>query len=113
MSDGTKYSPSELTLAANTLPIGSKVIVCNKQTWKCSRAKVTDRLAPRFSNRVDLSAALAKKIGVKGSGKVTVYSDSTQPCSVPELYLGDYKGGWFECVGGKWTEYIPKTKDGK
>ena len=58
MANGAKYNPSAYTVAINRLPLGTHIIICNRMSWRCARATVTDRM--RFDNRVDMSPALFK-----------------------------------------------------
>lgn len=72
MANGQPYNPKALTVAANTLPLRSKIILCTPS--KCVRATVTDRIAPRFTHkRVDLSEAVARRLGIKSQALVKIY----------------------------------------
>lgn len=83
MSNGLPYDPGALTAANNTLPLGSVVRVCravnnSKNTIRnvtvCVNVTITDRMNERFPNRIDLSEAAAKQIGVTGKSGVRVYT---------------------------------------
>jgi rare lipoprotein A (peptidoglycan hydrolase) len=73
MANGGRYDPSKSTVASNSLPLNSKIIVCRKS--RCAPATVTDRMSSRYgrrARRVDLSTALARRLGIKGQAKVVV-----------------------------------------
>ena len=73
MANGRRYDPSKSTVAMNSHPLNSKIIVCRGS--RCEQATVTDRLSSRYgrkARRVDLSTALARRLGIKGKAKVVV-----------------------------------------
>lgn len=70
-ASGERFNRHALTLASRHLPLGTRVRVINVKTGKSAVARVNDR-GP-FGHRgvtADLSQALARKIGLGGSGPV-------------------------------------------
>jgi rare lipoprotein A (peptidoglycan hydrolase) len=73
MANGGRYDPSKSTVAMNGRPLNSEVTVCHGS--RCAPATVTDRMSSRYgrkARRVDLSAALARRLGIKGKAQVVV-----------------------------------------
>ena len=72
MANGEIYNPRKYTVALDDRPLNSQVTICTRGRAKrrCVRAIVADRMAsPR---RVDLSPALARRLGIKSKEKVAV-----------------------------------------
>jgi rare lipoprotein A len=69
-ASGETYKPGELTAASNKLPIGSKVVVRNKQTGKKVTVKINDHMPKNAKAHIDLSKSAAKKLGVKGTAPI-------------------------------------------
>ena len=73
MANGQPYDPSKFTVAMDGRPLNSRITVCRNSL--CVPATVTDRLSSRYgrkARRVDLSAALARRLGIKSQAKVIV-----------------------------------------
>ncbi len=69
-ANGEHYNKHAMTAASPTLPLGSKVLVKNKQTGKSAVLKINDRQPAGGHKVVDLSKAAANKLGVKGTAQV-------------------------------------------
>jgi rare lipoprotein A (peptidoglycan hydrolase) len=74
MAGGGVYDPTKFTVANNSIKLGTKVWVCNLSgtDGPCVVARVMDRMSKRYPERIDLSEAVARAIGVKGKGRVEV-----------------------------------------
>ena len=77
MANGQRYDPSQFPVAMNGRPLNSKIIICRRNL--CVPATVTDRMgsgakraSQRALRRVDLSPALARRLGIRRTGKVVV-----------------------------------------
>jgi rare lipoprotein A len=67
-ANGERYNPNGLTAAHRTLPFGTKVRVTSLKTGKSVIVRINDR-GPFIRNRIiDVSAATAAAIGIKGDG---------------------------------------------
>lgn len=67
-ANGERYNPNGLTAAHRTLPFGTKVRVTSLKTGKSAIVRINDR-GPFIRNRIiDVSAATAATIGIKGDG---------------------------------------------
>ena len=67
-ANGERYNPNGLTAAHRTLPFGTKVRVTSLKTGKSAIVRINDR-GPFIRNRIiDVSAATAAAIGIKGDG---------------------------------------------
>ena|ERR1700761_341450 len=64
-ASGKTYSPSQMTVAHKSLPFGTKVLITNKSNGKTARATVTDRGPVQAGRIVDVSPAVAHKLGMK------------------------------------------------
>lgn len=86
---GTRMSRGDMTAAHKSLPLGTKLLVTNKETGKSVTVTVNDR-GPYAGHRIiDLAERPAKAIGLKGSGtaKVSIVALSIpqeQPLEVAE-----------------------------
>lgn len=71
MANGQRYDPSNPKIAAcNRFPLGTEIVVCNRDKPVCTNAVVMDRM--KRDGVIDLSPALAAKLGVVGRGRVKV-----------------------------------------
>jgi rare lipoprotein A len=67
-ANGERYNPNGMTAAHRTLPFGTKVRVTSLKTGKSAIVRINDR-GPFIRNRIiDVSAATAAAIGIKGDG---------------------------------------------
>jgi rare lipoprotein A len=75
-ASGQRFSPSDMTAAHRTLPLGTKVMVENMETGEKTEVKITDRgpYADPKRRIIDLSKAAANSIGLveQGVGPVRV-----------------------------------------
>ncbi|WNN12423.1 septal ring lytic transglycosylase RlpA family protein [Chryseobacterium phage MA9V-2] len=73
-ANGSIFRQSGLTAASNVYKLGTKVKVTNATTGKSVTVKITDRLAKRFSHKIDLSKTAFRQIASleKGYQKVIV-----------------------------------------
>jgi rare lipoprotein A len=75
-ADGERFSQNEMTAAHRQLPLGTKVMVENRNTGEQVEVKITDRgpYADRKRRIIDLSKAAADSIGLveQGVGPVQV-----------------------------------------
>ena len=71
-ASGERFNTNALTAAHRTLPLGSRVLVTNRQTGRSVVVRINDR-GPFVAGRViDLSRAAARAIGINGVAPVTV-----------------------------------------
>ena len=79
-ASGERYDPDEHTCAHRTLPFGSEVEIEDMKTGRTARCVINDR-GPYAKNRIiDMSRAVAEKLGVygkRGVAKVKVRVVST------------------------------------
>lgn len=69
-ASGERFDEDKLTCAHRTLPFGTELLVMNPATGKACTVTVNDR-GPYHGKRViDLSKAAARKLGIKGVGRV-------------------------------------------
>lgn len=68
---GERYDKNGMTAASPTLPLGSKVVVKNKQNGRTATVKINDRETSGGGKVVDLSKSAANKLGVTGTAPVT------------------------------------------
>ncbi|MGV3719561.1 MAG: septal ring lytic transglycosylase RlpA family protein [Actinomycetota bacterium] len=69
-ASGERFNRHAMTLASRHLPFGTRVRVVNPKTGKAVVARVNDRGPFRGGYTADLSQAVARKIGLGGSGPV-------------------------------------------
>jgi len=69
-ASGERFNQHAMTLASRHLPFGTRVRVVNTRTGKAAEARVNDRGPFRRGYTADLSQAVARKIGLGGSGPV-------------------------------------------
>jgi rare lipoprotein A len=65
---GERYDPAGLSAAHRTLPFGSKVQVTNLRSNQSVIVRINDRGPFTGGRIIDLSAAAAAEVGIKGSG---------------------------------------------
>jgi len=70
-ASGARYSKWQMTAAHANYPFGTEVEVTNLSNNKKVRVKIIDR-GPKDANRINLSYAAAKEIGVYGEGLAKV-----------------------------------------
>ena len=61
-SSGEIFSQHKLTAASNNYPLGTKVKVTNQSNGKSVDVTINDRMAKKFSHRIDLSKAAFKEL---------------------------------------------------
>jgi rare lipoprotein A len=73
-ASGERFSQNEMTAAHRQLPLGTKVIVENRQTGEQAEVKITDRgpYADTKRRMIDLSKAAADSIGLVKPGVAPV-----------------------------------------
>ena len=74
-ANGEIFSKNKLTAASNNYKLNTMVKVTNEKTGKFVIVKITDRMAPNYSHRIDLSKLAAAEIGLTtqmGVTKVTI-----------------------------------------
>lgn len=69
-ASGERFDRNAMTMASRHLPFGTRVRVVNSRTGKSVVARVNDRGPFRSGYTADLSQAVARKIGLGGSGPV-------------------------------------------
>jgi len=69
-ASGERFNRNAMTLASRHLPFGTRVRVVNPHTGRSVVARVNDRGPFRGGYTADLSQALARRIGLGGSGAV-------------------------------------------
>jgi rare lipoprotein A len=80
-ANGERYNMYAMTAAHKTLPLGTHVVVINRQTGRRIRVRVNDR-GPFVAGRVvDLSLAAARALGSAGAGVVPVTLEAVLPAA--------------------------------
>ena len=80
-SNGEIYDMHAMTAAHKTLPLGTQVVVTNRETGRSIRVRVNDR-GPFVAGRVvDLSLAAARALGSAEAGVVPVTLEAFLPAS--------------------------------
>jgi rare lipoprotein A len=69
---GSRFRPQNLTAAHKTLPLPCKVRVTNLHNGRSVDVLVNDRGPFKKGRLIDLSKAAARRIGIRGLGKVKV-----------------------------------------
>jgi rare lipoprotein A len=92
-ADGERFSQNEMTAAHRRLPLGTKVLVENRETGEQVEVKITDR-GPYADNKrriIDLSKAAADSVGLVEAGvapvRVVVTEEAAQRQMSPEESL--------------------------
>jgi rare lipoprotein A len=92
-ADGDRFSQNEMTAAHRQLPLGTKVMVENRETGEQVEVKITDRGPYTDKKRriIDLSKAAADSIGLVEPGvapvRVVVTEEAAQQKKSPEESL--------------------------
>jgi rare lipoprotein A len=92
-ADGDRFSQHEMTAAHRRLPLGTKVLVENRDTGEQVEVKITDRGPYADTKRrvIDLSKAAAESIGMVEQGvapvRVVVTEEAAQRQKSPEESL--------------------------
>jgi rare lipoprotein A len=92
-ANGERFSQNEMTAAHRQLPLGTKVLVENRDTGEQVEVKITDRgpYADRKRRIIDLSKAAADSVGLVETGvapvRVVVTEEAAQRHKSPEESL--------------------------
>jgi rare lipoprotein A len=92
-ADGEPFSQNEMTAAHRQLPLGTKVLVKNRETGEQVEVKITDRgpYADKKRRIIDLSKAAADSVGLVEAGvapvRVVVTEEAAQRQKSPEESL--------------------------
>ena len=92
-ADGERFSQNEMTAAHRRLPLGTKVMVENRDTGEQVEVKITDRgpYADKKRRIIDLSKAAADSVGLVEAGvapvRVVVTEEAAQRQKNPEESL--------------------------
>jgi rare lipoprotein A len=92
-ANGERFSQNEMTAAHRQLPLGTKVLVENRDTGEQAEVKITDRgpYADRKRRIIDLSKAAADSVGLVETGvapvRVVVTEEAAQRQKSPEESL--------------------------
>ena len=92
-ANGERFSQNEMTAAHRRLPLGTKVLVENRETGEQVEVKITDRGPYADTKRriIDLSKAAADSVGLVESGvapvRVVVTEEAAQRQKRPEESL--------------------------
>src|ERR687895_1937645 len=80
-ANGERFSQNEMTAAHRRLPLGTKVLVENRDTGEQVEVKITDRgpYADKKRRIIDLSRAAAESIGIVEQGTAQVRVTITEP----------------------------------
>ena len=72
MADGGRFDPSSDTVASRTLPLGTRARVIHLGTGRSTTVQVRDR-GPHGGRRIlDVSPAVAARLGMGGTGTAPV-----------------------------------------
>jgi peptidoglycan lytic transglycosylase len=89
-ASGEYFSPNEMTAAHRQLPLGTKVMVENRETGEQAEVKITDRgpYTDRKRRIIDLSKAAADSIGLVEPGvapvRIVVTEEAAQQKKSPD-----------------------------
>jgi rare lipoprotein A len=92
-ADGERFSQNEMTAAHRRLPLGTKVLIENRETGEQIEVKITDRgpYADKKRRIIDLSKAAADSVGLVEAGvapvQVVVTEEAAQRQKSPEESL--------------------------
>jgi rare lipoprotein A len=104
---GEVYDMNGLTCAHPSLPLGSWVRITNLRNRKSIVVRVNDR-GPSFGQRiVDLSAAAARAVGLRGIGKVKLERVSTDDPEVQQVLLARIPASPFTPLSPLRTNWQP------
>ena len=71
-SSGEVYDMNKLTAAHRTLPLGTRVLVTNRDNGRTVEVRINDRGPFRRGRILDLSYAAARQLGAIGDGVIPV-----------------------------------------
>ena len=71
-ASGERYNKHDFTCASKTLPFGTTLLITNLANGKMAHVRVNDRGPYRKSRILDVSYAVAKKLGFLGAGVAKV-----------------------------------------
>ena len=71
-SSGEIYDMNKLTAAHRTLPLGTRLLVTNRDNGRTVEVRVNDRGPFRRGRVLDLSYAAARQLGAIGEGVISV-----------------------------------------
>lgn len=71
-ADGSIFHQNKLTAASNIFKLGDSVRVTNLKNGKSVEVKITDRMAPHYRNRIDLSKRAYKQLADLNTGVIKV-----------------------------------------
>lgn len=74
-ADRSTFSQHKLTAASNNYKLGDSVRVTNVKNGKSVDVKITDRMAPKYKTRIDLSKKAFSRIASLESGIVDVKTE--------------------------------------
>ena len=71
-ASGETYDMNKLTAAHRTLPLGTRVLVTNRDNGRTVEVRINDRGPFRRNRVLDLSYAAARQLGAVGEGVIPV-----------------------------------------
>ena len=71
-ASGEAYDMNKLTAAHRTLPLGTRVLVTNRDNGRTVEVRINDRGPFRRNRVIDLSYEAARQLGVVGEGVIPV-----------------------------------------
>ena len=71
-ASGETYDMNKLTAAHRTLPLGTRVLVTNRDNGRTVEVRINDRGPFRRTRVLDLSYAAARQLGAIGEGVIPV-----------------------------------------
>lgn len=71
-ANGTRFNQDSMTAASNVYPLNTIVKVKNPLNLKEVTVRITDRLHPKYRNRIDLSKAAFKALDDLKKGLIKV-----------------------------------------
>ena len=71
-SSGEVYDMNKLTAAHRTLPLGTRLLVTNRDNGRTVEVRINDRGPFRRGRVLDLSYAAARQLGAIGEGVISV-----------------------------------------
>lgn len=75
MANGDIFNKWAMTCASNLYKLGTKLRITNVHNEKSVVVTVTDRIHPKFKNRVDLSRGAFEKIAILDKGVIKIKVD--------------------------------------
>ena len=71
-ASGEIYDMNKMTAAHRTLPLGTRVLVTNRDNGRTAEVRINDRGPFRKDRLLDLSYAAARSLGMVGEGVIPV-----------------------------------------